>query len=189
MLSIQLHMPDLGLVVMRKSWEGASPLYHSDQPLTHYFGELLDQTKIANEKHGVSQRHTPDFLRGQRLSQNQIAHLLRYALSTWEMHHKQINQRMLAWAVDVFTEFLPILNDVDKSAAIDLIALKKGESFKDPALQKRAPYELEKAQTKLRQYQGNDPVQFTYLLLREVGEAMQRAQGSGGMSLGQLFRR
>jgi hypothetical protein len=189
MISIQLHMPDVGLAVMKKSWEGARPLYQLDQQDACCFGDLLDKIKAANDKHGVLQRHTPDFLRPQRLSRNEVAYLLRYALTTWKSRHKQVTQKMLAWAVDIYSDFLPALGVDDKRQAIGRIGLQAGESFKDPTLQKRAPYELEKAQRNLAKYQGDSPVEFMHLLIREVDEAMQRAHGNTGMSLSQLFRR
>ena len=190
MLSIVLQMPDIALVVMNANWRAVQPLYAQDKEATCNFGDLMDKIMIANNRHGVICNNPPPaFLNPLPLSQNQVAHLLRDALSTWLVRHGVISQKMLVWACDSFSDFLPKLADADKSQAVERITLQGGHGWTASPVQQYAPYELEKVQRKLSRHPGNDPVEFTFLQVREVAEAMQRAQSHTNMSLGQLFKR
>lgn len=190
MLPTTLHMPDIALVAMNSAWKGLQPLYAQDKDNVCNFGDLMIRLQRANGRHGViCANPSPGFINKQALSRNQVAHLMNHALNTWFMRHGAIYQKMLVWACDAFSDLLPNLAEADRRQAIDRIAMPTSHALKIPTVQKYAPFELEKAQRTLNAYRGNDPVEFTFLLIREVGEAMQRAQHPTNMSLGQLFKR
>ncbi len=190
MLKKTLCMPDIGLVVLNASWDRANRLYTQDKPAVCTFSKLMRRIGAASECYDVvHENKAPSFLADQPLSQNQVAYLLHTALSTWQLRHGQITQKMLTWACDGFSWALPDLSEADIEQALERMIPLALDSLRDPLLKKQAAYELEKAKRKLSSYRGKDPVEFSYLLIRETSEALQRAKHPSAISIGRMFRR
>jgi len=190
MLKMKLCMPDIALVVLNATWEKASPLYTQDKPAVCTFNKLMRRIEAASKRYDVvHENQPPSFLADQPLSQNQVAYLLHTALSTWQLHHGQITQKMLTWACDGFSWALPDLSEADIEQALERMIPSALDSLRNPLLKKHAPYEFEKAKRKLSSYRGKDPVEFSYLLIRETSEALQRAEHPYQIGIGRMFRR